>query len=349
MSRHVRLDSFCTIVQGGRQRLTGYDFVDQGFPAYGAGGVNGNLSTAEFDKPAIVLSAIGARCGKCFYADGKWSSLANTQLIFPDLEVADPRFLYFQLNDEARWHRSGSAQPFIKPSDVKSHDVFLPPIEEQRRIAAILDKADELRTKRRAALAQLDTLTEAIFIDMFGDPKRHAVSASAWPLVPLMDLCRPRQWPTISQNEFVAEGYPVYGANGVIGFYTSFNHEHPTVLITCRGATCGTINVCAPKSYVTGNAMALDDLDEKRLDRDFLVHALRQGNLSQAISGTAQPQITRSSLAVVTIPLPPIEEQRRFGQLAAQIGLPTSMSKQSAVAIESFFAGLQQRAFSGAL
>jgi type I restriction enzyme S subunit len=132
----------------------------------------------QFDGPAVILSSIGARCGKCFYADGKWSSLANTQIIRPDPEKGDYKYLWYQLNDESRWPRSGTGQPFIKPSDVKRHLVFLPPLSEQRRIAAILDKADTLRTKRREALAQLDRLAQSIFVEMFGDP---LTNSKGWP------------------------------------------------------------------------------------------------------------------------------------------------------------------------
>ncbi|HEY5482166.1 MAG TPA: restriction endonuclease subunit S [Verrucomicrobiae bacterium] len=138
---------------------------------------------------------------------------------------------------------------------------------------------------------------------------------TSWPMVSLFDFCNPKQWPTIPQTAFVEQGYPVYGANGKIGQYTEFNHEKPTVLITCRGATCGTINVCEAKSYVTGNAMALDDLDESRVSAEYLVYALRNGSLAQAISGTAQPQITRQSLTAISIPLPPLAEQRRIAEV----------------------------------
>jgi type I restriction enzyme S subunit len=138
---------------------------------------------------------------------------------------------------------------------------------------------------------------------------------SRWTTASLFDICNPKQWPTISQTAFVEEGYPVYGANGQIGYYSEFNHEKATVLITCRGATCGTINVCVPKSYVTGNAMALDDLDETKVRTEYLVYALRSGSLAQAISGTAQPQITRQSLTAISIPLPPLAEQRRIAEV----------------------------------
>ena len=67
-----RLDAVCKIVQGGRHKLSGKHFIEEGgYPAYGAGGHNGNLPSFEFDEPAIVLSAIGARCGKCFQPSGK--------------------------------------------------------------------------------------------------------------------------------------------------------------------------------------------------------------------------------------------------------------------------------------
>ncbi|MEV1144242.1 restriction endonuclease subunit S [Micromonospora sp. NPDC049799] len=134
-------------------------------------------------------------------------------------------------------------------------------------------------------------------------------------MTPLYEICHPKQWPTIAKSAFTESGFPVYGANGRIGYYSSFNHEKRTVLITCRGATCGTINVCEPNSYVTGNAMALDDLDESRVHLEYLVLALRQAGLRKAITGSAQPQITRQSLASISVPLPPIEEQRRIAEV----------------------------------
>lgn len=135
-----------------------------------------------------------------------------------------------------------------------------------------------------------------------------------WPTVFLHDICRPKQWPTISTGVLKESGYPVYGANGKIGFYDQFTHKDPTVLITCRGATCGTINICEPYSYVNGNAMALDALD-KKVDLNFLARYLQLRGLHDAISGSAQPQITREGLRGITVPLPPVEQQRRIAEI----------------------------------
>ena len=127
--------------------------------------------------------------------------------------------------------------------------------------------------------------------------------------VRLTDICTPRQWKTIPTSELLNEGYPVYGANGIIGYYNGYNHESPVVTITCRGATCGTINITAPKSYVTGNAMCLDDLRPDVL-LEYLYYSLLHYNFRNVISGSAQPQITRQGLEKVNIELHSLDEQR---------------------------------------
>jgi type I restriction enzyme S subunit len=141
------------------------------------------------------------------------------------------------------------------------------------------------------------------------------VTRLPWDEVALMDLCSPKQWPTISGQDLTPSGFPVYGANGRIGFYSTYNHEEPTILVACRGATCGAINVCEPRSYVTGNAMALDDLESSRVELRFMVHALTVRGFDDAITGTAQPQITRESLRRVKLPLPSLGEQRRIADI----------------------------------
>lgn len=131
----------------------------------------------------------------------------------------------------------------------------------------------------------------------------------------LFDICRPKQWKTIASGSLKKEGYPVYGANGIIGFYDNYNHEKPTILITCRGATCGTINISKPFSYINGNAMALDDLNEEEANIDYLAYYLKFRKLNDVISGTAQPQITREGLQSLKIPLPPLPEQKRIAKI----------------------------------
>ena len=120
--------------------------------------------------------------------------------------------------------------------------------------------------------------------------------------VKLIDVCNPKQWKTILASELVEDGYPVFGANGIIGYFSDYNHENPTLCITCRGATCGTVNKSLPYSYITGNSMALDDLDESVITIDFLYYFLQYRGFDDVITGSAQPQITRQSLSKITVP-----------------------------------------------
>ena len=121
--------------------------------------------------------------------------------------------------------------------------------------------------------------------------------------VRLTEISNPKQWKTISKNQLIKSGYPVYGANGKIGFYNKYNHEDPTILITCRGATCGTLNISEPYSYINGNAMSIDDLNVEKVNILYLYYFLKYRGFNDVISGSAQPQITRTNLEKILIPL----------------------------------------------
>ena len=127
----------------------------------------------------------------------------------------------------------------------------------------------------------------------------------------LGEICRPKQWKTVSVSQLCENGYPVYGANGVIGKYKDFNHKKETILVTCRGATCGTLNICAPFSYVNGNAMALDSLD-KSVDLRYLYYFLKGRGFHDVISGSAQPQIIRSAIERIEVPICNIGTQKEI-------------------------------------
>lgn len=133
-----------------------------------------------------------------------------------------------------------------------------------------------------------------------------------WEKKRLGDICDIYQPKTISTKDLVEGGeYDVFGANGIIGKYTSYNHEDPEVLLTCRGATCGTINLSNPKSWINGNAMVVHPTSE-RLSKSYLRIVLQAVDYTGVITGAAQPQITRISLSPVVIPLPSLERQNRI-------------------------------------
>ena len=137
---------------------------------------------------------------------------------------------------------------------------------------------------------------------------------AGWLTRKLGEVCEIYQPKTISTKEMNENGkYPVFGANGIIGRYDKFNHEEPQLLVTCRGATCGAINISEPNSWITGNAMVIRPKG-KELSLEFLTYIFRGIlNISKAITGAAQPQITRTNLAPLEISYPAsVGEQQRI-------------------------------------
>ena len=143
----------------------------------------------------------------------------------------------------------------------------------------------------------------------------------------LCEICFPKQWKTVSTDMLTDTGYPVYGANGVIGRYSEYNHEEPTLLVTCRGATCGALNICEPYSYVNGNAMALDNLMDE-VDIKYLYYYLLNRGFEDVITGSAQPQIVRQSLQKVKVTYPDKERQLKAVAVLERVSELISLRKE---------------------
>lgn len=157
-----------------------------------------------------------------------------------------------------------------------------------------------------------------------------------WIRVKLTEICRPKQWKNLPIAALKNDGYPVYGANGIIGRYDKYNHEFPTIAITCRGATCGTLNITEPKSYITSNAMSLDDID-KGVSQKFLYYALKNRGLKDVITGAAQPQITRESLKKISLLIPEtLSDQIKIAQTLTQAEKLITQRKESIALLDEY-------------
>jgi type I restriction enzyme S subunit len=165
--KEVRLGDVVKI-DWGNTSITKKSYVDKGADAYSAAGQDGFVKDAEFSGPGIVLSAIGARCGRCFWADGDWTAIKNTIVIQQKLERCDLGFLYQIVNDTRFWPISGGAQPFIGLKNARSTKLKLPSLDEQRKISKMLATSDKeietlsaditkLRTEKKALMQQLLT------------------------------------------------------------------------------------------------------------------------------------------------------------------------------------------------
>jgi type I restriction enzyme S subunit len=170
-----RLRELATFAPGGSLGLTMSDYRGEGFDAYSAEGQNGKVAVAEFDGPAVVVSSIGSLCGKSFLAEGKFTTLANVQVVFPKQGEVDPYFLWNLLNAEAFWPRAQTGQPFIRPSDIKKAWIPLPLPLEQSCMAELFRSVDFLLAKVQAELVAARRLKTALMQQLFtrGIPWRH--------------------------------------------------------------------------------------------------------------------------------------------------------------------------------
>lgn len=142
----AKLGSLCDI-EWGNTSITKASYIDNGIPAFSASGQDGFLAEAEHNGKGIVLSAIGARCGKCFKASGEWTAIKNTITIKSKSDQIDIDFLYQILNDEKSWDVRGAGQPFITLATARSREIIVPPIQLQIRFADFINELVHRRTE----------------------------------------------------------------------------------------------------------------------------------------------------------------------------------------------------------
>jgi type I restriction enzyme, S subunit len=241
---------------------------------------------------------------------------------------------------------TGANLPRLSPTALAELKVPLPALAEQRRIAEILDKADTLRAKRRAALAQLDTLTQSIFLDMFGDPATNPKGLRKQPLGELIKLKSGDFLPATAMAE--SGSFPVFGGNGISGFHDQYTFEQPQIIVGRVGAYCGCVHVSPGKSWITDNALYVSDRHPDLLF-DYLVHALTHAHLNQYASQFGQPLVSGSRIYPVPVLVPPRKAQQEFAAHAARSTELKGAHSRSLSQFEALFASLQHRAFRGEL
>lgn len=127
----------------------------------------------------------------------------------------------------------------------------------------------------------------------------------------LTEICHPGQPRQLSKKSLSAHGYPVYGANGIIGYHTEYNREQSVITIAGRGNSCGKVHLTQPRSYVTSNALCLENT-RNDIDTEYVYYYLKQYDFSPLISGAAQPQLTIKQLRHIRVPLLPLSRQKEI-------------------------------------
>ena len=211
--------------------------------------------------------------------------------------------------------------------------INMPCFDEQVILGKFFQSLDSLIEATGKKIATLKQTKQASLQSMFpqeGETKprvRFKGFEGDWKKVTLGDIADIYQPQTIGANYFTEKGYDVYGANGIIGKYTEYNHITNQSMIACRGSNCGVVNHSQGKCWINGNAMVIN-VDNYDIYKLFMYFLLQNQDFSSIISGSGQPQIVRGPLQQWNLLIPfDTEEQQTiasyFQNLDNQITLQT--------------------------
>lgn len=268
---------------------------------------------------------------------------------------------------------TGSAQQNFGPTHLKALSISIPPLEDQRRIAAILDQAETLRTQRRQALAHLDTLTQSLFLDMFGDPMD---LPKRWMFQPMADLFETSPiFGTMIPGD--AEGGPwlcLRVANIQDWQLTLEDRKYvdlPESAVDRHSVRAGDLlmaRAIASQDHLGKCIVAQPGTEQWafdshlmrlrfRADRalpDFIRQMLRTPGgrklfLKASRKSSVQYNINTKEISALEIPVPPIALQRTFVTRIQAIEALKATHRTALAHLDALFASLQQRAFAGEL
>lgn len=293
-------------------------------------------------------------------------AIAALQIL--DKSKADRDYLYWALGsiDYDRLVDRAAKGKTLNKAKLRILQIPLPPLAEQKRIAAILDAADALRAKRRASLAQLDALVQATFLDMFGDP---VTNPKGWEVTPLGDVCDVRDG-THDSPQYVDEGYPLLTSknfkDGRIDYTDAnlisdgdFHHINRRSkvdigdLVMPMIGTIGNPVLIEQKPNFAIKNVALIKFSETSPDNQFIRTLLCSHYFnhitSKANRGGTQKFVALKDLRGMPLPLPPLDLQHQFADIVTSIEQQKARLRTHLDELDTLFAALQSRAFNGEL
>ena len=267
-------------------------------------------------------------------------------LVKPNADILSGKYLnaflhsdyikkYFELN------ATGSGMRYtLSIETLNNIPILAPSLEMQEHIGNIFSDIDRKICLNRAINDNLEAMARQLYDYWFvqfdfpnedGKPYKSSGGAMVWNEklkreIPqgwndciLGEICDMYQPKTLGLNDLSEDSeYKVYGANGIIGHYSLYNHENSEIAMACRGNSCGTINRTSPKSWITGNAMVIK-FRNKEIHNEYIKQALKYANVKGAISGSGQPQLTRENLSLLKMTQPNYAILEAFSKKVAAI------------------------------
>ena len=384
--RIIELNEICSI-DWGNTSITKESYVERGYPAYSASGQDGFLKDYEFENDAIVLSAIGARCGKCFLAKNKWNAIKNTIIIRPNPNIPI-EFLFYQINNESFWMKSGAGQPFITISSAKKQKIRLPflgkdpDFEVQQKIGSIISNVDNTLEKTNQLIEKIQTLKKGMMQKLFtkgiGHTKFKKVEwlfgkeieiPEEWEIKNLDVLCSQIvDGPHVSPK-YVKDGIPFLTVNNVMDGFINLenvkfisNEDHqifskrakPVIgdILYTKGGTTGIAKIVdVDFEFSIWVHLALlkvkNDVIDSKYLELFLNSYLGKKQAKLHTYGIANKDLVLGRMKQILVNLPSLSEQKQIAEILSNVDSQINKEKLNKVNLESLKKGLMQKLLTG--
>ncbi|MBM6914163.1 restriction endonuclease subunit S [Gemmiger formicilis] len=331
------------------------------FPIYGASGFIANVDFYQQESPYIAVVKDGAGIGRVMKLPAKSSVIGTMQYIIPNDAVDISYLAYAMEHMNLSKYFTGATIPHIYFKDYQKEELPLPPLDEQRKIAAVMDKVSDLIAKRRQQLDKLDEMVKSRFVEMFGDPVSNSLDLSLLSLSQLGEFGRgvskhrPRNAP-----ELLGGKYPLIQTGEVansklyissyentyseLGFKQSKMWKSGTLCITIAANIAKTailtFDACFPDSVVGFTA------NEKT--NNIFIHywfGFFQQILEAQAPESAQKNINLKILNELKVIVPSIELQNQFAAFVKQTEKTKATIGESLEKLETLKKALMQEYF----
>ncbi len=360
----VKLGDVCEILDSKRIPITASNRQPGPYPYYGANGIQDYVADYIFDDELVLLAEDGGNFGSkekpiAYRVSGKCWVNNHAHVLKPKPGVDVDYLCYSIMFYDVSGLVNGATRQKLTQADMRKMEIFLPPLDEQRRIAAVLDKVSDLITKRREQLRKLDELVKARFVEMFGDFK---VNTKNWPIVSFDEIAiidgnmttdyeKYADYPHIGIDSIEKEtgaltGYRTVAEDGVISGKYLFTPKH----IIYSKIRPNLNKVALPNFNGLCSADAYPILPiEGKCNRIFLAYDMRSqfflDYILQFCNRTNLPKVNRKEVSGLETPLPPIELQNKFATFVEQTDKSKLTIQQSLYTMETLKKALMQEYF----
>lgn len=292
------------------------------------------------------------------------------KLVIRNRKDLDKNYLSWYLNTTGRsfidQKTKATSQPKLALFRIEEIPIPLPPIAEQKRIAAILDKAEELRGLRRKALEELDAIVQSIFLEMFGNP---VTNPKNWERKSIKQIGQvitgntpPRAQPELygsaiewikSDNINTPHNYLTKASEGLseVGKAVARTVPASSILVTCIAGTPDCIGNAAIADREVAFNQQINALVPEIGDFRFLYTQILVNKrlIQEASTSSMKGMVSKSRFEEIQFIFPPIEMQQDFGESFEKTEQLKATHRESLVQLDALFASLQHRAFRGEL